>query len=109
MIVTDEQVGVAHAYLNEQPHPLALAEWRLMKAKIARQRRHAELYEGVKGTVGEREARIELDNEYGNLRFLEAEAFFKVKDEEARVQGAATTIKIWEREKYNAQAVERVR
>jgi hypothetical protein len=109
MIVTEEQVEAAHAYLNEQPHPLAIAEWQLMKAKNAREHRHAELYLEVKGTVGEREARIELDNEYGDLRFIEADAFFKVKDEEARVKGAATTIKIWEREKFNAQAVERVR
>ena len=109
MIVTEDNVSAALGYLAADPHPLAYAEWELAKAKIAREGRWAELYLEMKGTIGEREARIQLDNEYGDLQYIEAEAFFKVAAEKARVKGADATIEVWRTENANARAAERVR
>ena len=109
MVVTDDQVQTALEYLSADPHPLAEAEFRLAKAKMAREQRWAEIYLETKGTVGEREARIEIDNEYGDLRYLEEQAFFNVVNEKQRTKGADAIIEVWRTQNANARAAERVR
>lgn len=108
-MISDEQVEAALVYLALDPHPLASAEWELSKARIAREQRHAELYLEVKGTVAERDSRIEGDNEYGDLRYIEAEATFKVVNEKARVKSCDAVIEMWRTLQANARQAERIR
>lgn len=108
-MITDEQVSTALEYLAIHPHPQAVAEWELAKASIAVEQRHAELYLMVKGTVAEREARIEGDNEYGDLRYVEAEWKFKLTSEKARVRSCEAVVEMWRTEQANARVAERVR
>lgn len=108
-MITDDQVETALSYLAEDPHPLAVAEWELAKAKIAREQRWAELYLNLKGTVAERDARIETDNEYGDLRFVEGEALFRVAAEKARVKSCDAVIEMWRTLQANARRSERIR
>jgi hypothetical protein len=111
MIVTEEHVSAALAYLAADPHPLAWAEWEYAKAKIATAGRRAELMNNMppKLAVARCEAMIECDNEYGDLQYIEAEAAFKVFNEKRRAIGADATIEIWRTENANARAAERVR
>lgn len=112
MIVNDDTVSKALAYLAEDPHPIALARKAMTDTENARKRKFADLFcigalSG--GTVKDRECLAERDQEHSRLCGEEANAQMEYERHRARVRAAEMIIEVWRSENANARAAERVR
>lgn len=109
MIVADDTVSKALAYLAEDPHPLALAQKDLTDAENARERMFAELFQKQSGSIRDKECAVEVVREYQVAKGAEAAAIFELTRHKSRTRAAEMIIEIWRTQNANARAAERVR
>lgn len=110
MIVTDEQVETALAYLNATPSPIGLAKFELTKAENEKELRYATLFLVAEGkSVRDRECFVEASEAYTVARNQFAEATGAYEEEKARVRGAEMVIECWRTANANQRAAERIR
>lgn len=109
MIVSDETVSKALAYLAEDPHPLALAQKEVLFAGKAKDTVFAELYLLTSGTAKERESVVIASDKYRAALDAEIEAEGDMARHKRRTDAADKIISVWQTENANARAAERVR
>lgn len=109
MIVSDDNVSDALAYLAINPHPLALARKYVVDAENASKEKYAKLYLGTSGTVKERESQVECFENYVELKEKESEAILDLERHKCRARAAEMIIEVWRSENANVRAAERVR
>jgi hypothetical protein len=109
MIVSDETVSKALAYLSEDPHPLANAEKAVMFAEMEKDEVFAHLYLATEGTAKERESLVLIDDEFKAARRIEIEAEFEKARHRRRTDAADRIIAAWQTQNANIRAAERVR
>jgi hypothetical protein len=109
MIVSDDTVSKALAYLAEDPHPLANAEKAVLFAEKERDEIFATLYLTTEGTAKERESRVMIDPAFMTARANEIDAQAEKARHKRRTDAAEKIISVWQTENANARAAERVR
>ena len=109
MIVSDENVQAALDYLNLQPHPLAVAEWRLLAAKNKREKIFAELYVQTSGAVRARECTVELQAAFQDAKTAEENAILELAHQKARRLWADKITDLYQTVSANARQAERIR
>lgn len=109
MIVSDDTVSKALAYLAEDPHPLANAQKALLFAEKQKSELFAGLYLATEGTAKERESLVLIDPQYKLAATEEIEAESEVSRHKRRTDAAEKIISVWQTENANARAAERVR
>jgi hypothetical protein len=109
MIVSDDTVSRALAYLAEDPHPLANAEKTVMFAEMEKDEVFANLYLATEGTAKERESLVLINAEYKAARRAEIEAEFEKARHKRRTDAADRIIAAWQTQNANIRAAERVR
>ena len=109
MIVSDDTVSKALAYLAEDPHPIALAKKDLTDAENEKERIYAEVYAEQTGSVRDRETACERDPRVREARRAMGEAGLGLDRHKARTRAAESIIEIWRSENANIRAAERVR
>jgi hypothetical protein len=109
MIVSDDTVSKALAYMSEDPHPFANAEKMVMFAEMERAEVFANLYLVTEGTAKERESIVLTNKEYKLARRAEIEAEFEKSRHKKRSDAADKIISVWQTQNANARAAERVR
>lgn len=109
MIVSDDTVSKAVAYLAEDPHPLALARKDLTDAENKAKEAFARALLAVEGSVAVKEAMATLDNDYKIAKAEEATALFELERHRARSRAADMICEIWRTDNANQRAAERVR
>src|SRR5690349_527746 len=109
MIVSDDTVSKALAYLAEDPHPLAIAQKNALFAEKAKDETFAALFLKVEGTKDERKCFAESDPLFKAARETEIEAQAEMARHKRRTEAADKIISVWQTENANARAAERVR
>jgi len=109
MIVADDTVSKALAYLAEDPHPVALARKDLMDAENRSKVAFAEAMLSAEGPVEIRKATAETDGLYRDAKAVEAGALGELERHRARAKAADMICEIWRSENANARAAERIR
>lgn len=111
MIVTDDMVEAALSYLNMDPHPYAVAEYKLAEAKNGREKRFAELYSKIftDGTVRDRECAVECDASYQQAKLAEARAIRELAAHKARRVWADKITDLYQTVSANQRYAERIR
>ncbi len=109
MIVSDDTVSKALAYLAEDPHPLAQAQKGLLFAEKTKDETFAELYLAAEGTRDERTSAVTIDPVFKAAREAEIEAEGELSRHKRRTDAADKIISVWQTENANARAAERVR
>lgn len=109
MIVSDDTVSKALAYLAEDPHPLANAEKAVLFAEKEKNEVFAELYLKTEGTVKERESSVLIDPAFKAALASEIEAQAERRRHKQRSDAADRIIAVWQTANANARAAERVR
>jgi hypothetical protein len=109
MIVSDDTVSKALAYLADDPHPIALARKALTDTENDREEQFAKLFKETTGSIKERECHVEALEHYQSYKDREAEAQLEYERHRARVRAAEMIIEVWRSENANARAAERVR
>jgi hypothetical protein len=109
MIVSDDTVSKALAYLAEDPHPLAQAQKDVLFAEKAKDEVFAELYLVTEGTAKERESLVFADPKYKVAWEAEIRMQGEMGRHKRRVDAADKIISVWQTENANARAAERVR
>lgn len=107
MIVTDEDVSAALAYLAVGG--AADAEAAHLATERACKRREAEVFLAVKGSVEERKMRVQMDNEYCSLKADSDDAKAELTKAKSMERHADKVCDIWRTENANIRAAERVR
>jgi hypothetical protein len=109
LIVSEDTVHKAVQYLAIDPHPLGLAKKDLFDAESRFKRVRAAVYLEQTGTVGEREARCELDPRVERANAEVGEAAAVVDRHRERRDAAKFIWETWKEEGNNIRAAERVR
>lgn len=109
MIVSDDTVSKALAYLAEDPHPLANAQKAELFAEKHKNEVFADIYLASGGTAKERESQVLLHRGYQSAVEEEIEAQSEVLRHKRRTDAAEKIISVWQTENANARAAERVR
>jgi hypothetical protein len=109
MIVNDDTVSKALAYLAVDPHPIALAKKDMTDAENATAKYYAEQYLQQTGSIDQRKCSVHSTDEFFNYKNEEAKALFSYERHKARVRAAEMIIDIWRTQNANARAAERVR
>ena len=109
MIVSDDTVSKALAYLAEDPHPIALAQKEVTDAENERDRVFAQAYAQMEGSIKEKEMACEREADVISERVRLANAVGELARHRARVKAAEMIIEVWRSENANARAAERVR
>lgn len=109
MIVNDDTVSKAVAYLADDPHPLAVAKFNLTAAENKTRETYARLFLETVGTIKERESQVETHTDMLKCREAEAECTFEHERHRSRTKAADTICDIWRTDNANARAAERVR
>lgn len=109
MIVSDDTVSKALAYLAEDPHPVALARKDVTDAENKCRELFARAFVNSQGGAEARKAAAELDTKYRGAKAEEAEALFDLERHRTRTKAAEMLISVWQSEGANARAAERVR
>lgn len=107
MIVSEKNVSDALTFLAEGGS--ADAEAAFLAAERKRDRREAEVFLSVKGSVEERKMRVRVDNEFGDLQEDADLAKVDLTRAKAREKGAGQICDIWRTENANARAAEKIR
>jgi hypothetical protein len=109
MIVSDDTVSKALAYLADDPHPLAVAKFNLTTAENRTRETYARLFLEAAGTIKERESQVETHPEIIKCREVEAECTFEHERHKSRQKAADNICDIWRTDNANARAAERIR
>jgi hypothetical protein len=109
MIVSDDDVAAALAYLAIDPHPLALSIKDMMDAENARKAAYAAAFLAAEGSVDARKAEAELDKEHQRALRIEAEETMEFRRHKERQFAADKLLSIYQTENANARASERIR
>lgn len=109
MIVSDDTISKALAYLAEDPHPVALARKDVTDAENKCRELFARAFVNSQGGAEARKAAAELDKEYRDAKAEEAEALFDLERHRTRTKAAEMICEIWRSEQANVRAAERVR
>lgn len=109
MIVSEDDVHAALEYLNEQPHPEALAEKDLADAEIALSFIYATVYAEQSGSIKDKQMACDRDSRVGEAKAAVAAAKGTLAEHRARVRGCRMCWDIWKSEGFTARAAERVR
>ena len=109
MIVADDTVEKALAYLAIDPHPIALARKDVMDAENMSKEKFAAAVLGAEGSVAMKEAQANTNDEFRAAKCVEADAVMEHERHRARVKAAEMIIEVWRSENANARAAERVR
>lgn len=107
MIVSEKNVSDALGYLATGGS--SSVEAAHLAAERARDKREAEVFLSVKGSVEERKMRVRLDNEFGELQALADEAKVELTRAKNREKSAGMMCDIYRTENANIRAAERVR
>lgn len=110
MIVSEQNVHDALAYLAIDPHPLALARKDMTDAENDAKNAFANAFLESKGTSADaRKMDAELHAAYASAKAVEADALLELERHKARVKAAEMLIEVWRTENANIRAAERVR
>lgn len=109
MIVTEQNVSDALAYLADDPHPVAHARKLVTDSENKSKAIFARVFMSGVGPVANREAQAEGDPDYISAKAEEADAVFELERHRARVRAAEMLIEVWRSENANARAAERIR
>ena len=109
MIVSDDTVSKALAYLSEDPHPSAVAKFNLATAENKTRETFARLFLEATGTIKERESQVETHPDIIKCREAEAKCTFEHERHKSRTKAGDTICDIWRTDNANARAAERVR
>lgn len=109
MIVSDDTISKALAYLAEDPHPVALARKDIADAENHSKEVYAKAFIGAVGSVEARKAIAEVSPEYAAAKAEESEAILQFERHKARSKAADMLIDVWRSEQANVRAAERVR
>lgn len=109
MIVSENNITDALAYLAIDPHPLALARKDVVDAENIAKEIFASQFLKAQGTVKERESEAECSTLYITAKADESGAILELERHRARSRAAEMLIEVWRSENANARAAERVR
>lgn len=110
MIVADDTVSKALAYLSDDPHPLALARKDVADAENKCKATFARLFLSSSGSsVAAKEAEATCHPEYVGAKAQEAEAIMEQERHRARARAAEMIVEVWRSENANARAAEKMR
>lgn len=109
MIVADDTVSKALAYLADDPHPIAEARHAMTLAENEAKANYAAALLRADGSVEVKKALAEIDNDHQTAKLKEANALRDVERHRARMKAAEMIIEVWRSENANARAAERVR
>lgn len=109
MIVSEQNVHDALAYLAQDPHPLALARKDVTDAENTAKALFAALFLEAAGSVDVRRQTAESADDYLHAKENEADAILALERHKARVKAAEMLIEVWRTENANIRAAERVR
>lgn len=109
MIVSDDILSKALAYLAEDPHPLANAQKAELFAEKEKNEVFAQIYLAAEGTAKERESVVLVNSVYKAALEAEIETQGDVFRHKRRTDAAEKIISVWQSENANARAAERVR
>lgn len=108
-LVPDSACQAALDYLNEQPHPVAVARSGLVRAENLRKSTYAKEFLNAKGNNEERKASAEISPAYEAAKTNEERAVQEFRDHEQRVKKAELVIDLWRTVQSNNRAMERIR
>lgn len=109
MIVNDDTVSKALAYLAEDPHPIALARKDVTDAENNVSELYSRLFLAAEGSNDVRKATAFNDPLYAEAKEREAEAIKDFERHRSRVKAAEMICEIWRSEQANVRAAERIR
>jgi len=110
MTVSENNISDALNYLAIDPHPVAMARFKLTQAENKSRETYARLFLASNGTsVAAKEASVESNSEYVAIKETEAEAVLEYERHRSRVKAGEMLLEIWRTENANARAAERVR
>lgn len=109
MIVSEQNIHDALAYLAIDPHPIALARKDVTDAENKAKETYATLFLGASGSVDARRQTAESSSTYVQAKDIEATAILDLERHRARVKAAEMLIEVWRTENANIRAAERVR
>lgn len=109
MIVSDDNIHDALAYLAIDPHPIALAKKDLTDAENEKEKTYAEVYGGQSGSIRDKEMATDADSRIVECRVRISEMALALERHKARVRAAEMLIEVWRSENANARAAERIR
>lgn len=109
MIVSDDTVSKALAYLAEDPHPLALARKDVTDAENKAKEIFAGAFLEADGSVAAKEAAATCEPLFVSAKAEESQAILELERHKARTRAAEMLIEVWRSENANARAAERVR
>ena len=108
-IVSEGNVHDALAYLAEDPHPLAKANFELTKATNAEKETWAKIYGDQQGSIKDKEAATDCDARVIAARAHTGHCEYEVERHRSRARAAGMIIEVWRTENANARAAERIR
>jgi hypothetical protein len=109
MIVTEDDVSAALAYLAADPHPLALARYDLRKAESELRDVYNDLFLQVTGSNELRRALAEHSVLWRTARDATNSAFLEVEAHRERQTWALSVRDIWREEGFRVRAAESIR
>lgn len=110
MNVSEKNVGDALAYLAADPHPLAVARFKLTVAENKSREKFATLFLASTATTNDaKKATAECDPDYTQAKQLEADCVLELERHRSRTKAADMLLEVWRTENANARAAERVR
>jgi hypothetical protein len=110
MIITDDDVQAALDYLNQDPHPHAVASFKVADCKNKRDKVYASLWPRAKGdTVKDRECWVEGQPAYQEARHTEAEAIGELANQKAKQVWADKITDLYQTVSANTRYAERIR
>ena len=109
MIVTENNVHDALAYLADDPHPIARARKELTDAENECERIKAEVYSAQVGSIKDKEAATDRNPRVVEARGSISAAIFGLERHRARIRAAEMILEIYRTESANIRAADRIR
>lgn len=110
MAVSDDNVTAALTYLAADPHPLAVARFKLTVAENKSRETFARLFLGSTATTNDaKKASAEMSAEYAEAKQAEADCVLELERHRSRTKAADMLLEIYRTEQSNIRAAERIR
>jgi septin family protein len=109
MAVSEKNVSDALTYLADDPHPVAVARYKLTMAENDARLQFAVAMLDAEGSVAVKEATATCAEAVIAARQAEADAVLEYERHRSRVKAADMLLEVWRTENANARAAERVR
>jgi hypothetical protein len=109
MIVSDDTVSKALAYLADDPHPVAVARKDVADAEDEAARVYSRLFLEAHGSIDARKAAALCGADHTAAKARLSEAVKEFEAHRSRVKAAEMIIEVWRSENANARAAERIR